>query len=53
MSGEECISQLKKRLQDLTGVPAEGQKLMFKKLLNDSDRIASTLKVRQGGIVVW
>jgi len=40
------VLQLKTVLQPLTGVAIAGQKLMFKKLLKDTDLIADNIKVR-------
>lgn len=45
MGEDESIAGLKAKLQALTGVPAPAQKLMFKKLLQDTDVIRDTIKV--------
>ena len=45
MKDDETIAGLKAKLQALTGVPAPAQKLMFKKLLQDTDVIRDTIKV--------
>jgi hypothetical protein len=45
MGEDESIAGLKAKLQALTGVPAPAQKLMFKKLLQDTDIIRDTIKV--------
>ena len=45
MGEDESIAGLKARLQPLTGVPAAAQKLMFKRLLKDTDVIRDTIQV--------
>ncbi len=45
MEADASVAGLKARLQPLTGVPAGAQKLMFKKLLKDSDVIGDSIQV--------